>query len=919
MNIGLPMTTWHFRTLSLLPWTLQAKLALIIAAAFTPILGLTIYSAWDRWRDNSFQAEQQVRSMVSKALADQNRLIERADNLLFSLASSAEFRKRKTGQCNGLLAGVLKTATVYANLIAVNLSGNIICSALHAAVPVNYSDRLWFKQAVETRNSFIGEYLIGRLARSASLTLSHPVVGDRGKVKAVVAASLNFNWLEGLLKDLGSPEGTVATVIDSKGAVLIRYPEPEKWVGKAAAEVPVIKTVLQQRNGLTESVGLDGVRRFYAFAQLPGSPVAGQAYVIFGIPKETVFAETNRDLLRDISTITLIGLLTLFTVWQVGNRLIVRPVARLVNSANRLGAGDMTARTELPQRTGELGQLSRAFDEMAEALEKRAGELSQAEEKFRTIAETAKDAIVSADTDGNIIYVNQAAESLFGYSANEIIGEPLTLLIPESLRDTHLQGFLRFVQTQEPRLIGKTVEVVGKKKNGLDIPVEVSLTSWKVGQETFFTGIIRDITDRKQAERRNQQHIIELATLSEIDRAISSSLELRSVFGLLFERISAMLPYSAARIRLINKQSGELEQAASWSKEENHWEAEPWNSGLGTGKRALESRMPVIVRNVFTDARLKNAEAFSRYGLFSTVAIPLLAGGEPLGVISFYTKDEHQFGDEELHFLSTLAGQVAVAINNSKLYEQTKKQAADLEKANKIKSEFLSVMSHELRTPLTAIVGYTGMIKDGMCGEINPQQENFLGKVLVRSQDLLEMINYILQATSLEAGETRVAAGQVDLSRFFNELKAAHDFPIKKEVTLQWKIPPDIPPIHTDGLKLRHVVQNLINNAIKFTEKGSVTISARIAESRTQKASLPTGAERCVEFKVADTGIGIPGDSLPMIFEAFRQVDSSETRLYGGVGLGLYIVKKYTELLGGTVEVESELGKGSTFTVRVPC
>ena len=169
------------------------------------------------------------------------------------------------------------------------------------------------------------------------------------------------------------------------------------------------------------------------------------------------------------------------------------------------------------------------------------------------------------------------------------------------------------------------------------------------------------------------------------------------------------------------------------------------------------------------------------------------------------------------------------------------------------------------------------------------------------------------------------------MSRLLDDLRLGYDFPLEKELTLRWDYASDLPVIRTDSGKLKQILQNLINNAIKFTEKGSVTVSARVlpappfhpfSDSKTERDGEPwspvVGHPSFLEFKVADTGIGISKDSLPIIFEMFRQADSSETRLYGGVGLGLYIVKKFTVLLGGTVRVESKKGEGSSFRVTLP-
>ena len=244
----------------------------------------------------------------------------------------------------------------------------------------------------------------------------------------------------------------------------------------------------------------------------------------------------------------------------------------------------------------------------------------------------------------------------------------------------------------------------------------------------------------------------------------------------------------------------------------------------------------------------------------------------------------------------------------NRAYEELRKTHDDLLKATKAKDEFLSVMSHELRTPLNVIMGYLGMIKEGFLGAVNPEQESALDKVMGRSGDLLTMISQILQATSIEAGKVQMEKQEFELKDFLEDLKSHYEIPLNKGIALNWDYPLDSLTIKTDNGKLKHILQNLINNAIKFTDEGQVSISVRyMAEAKS------------VEFKVADTGIGIKKELLPSIFEMFRQADSSDTRSYGGVGLGLYIVKKYTELLGGSIEADSALGKGSAFTITLPC
>ncbi|MBI4523502.1 MAG: hybrid sensor histidine kinase/response regulator [Deltaproteobacteria bacterium] len=242
------------------------------------------------------------------------------------------------------------------------------------------------------------------------------------------------------------------------------------------------------------------------------------------------------------------------------------------------------------------------------------------------------------------------------------------------------------------------------------------------------------------------------------------------------------------------------------------------------------------------------------------------------------------------------------------LREELESTNRRLERANKIKSEFLSIMSHELRTPVAAIVGYSEMVKDGLLGEVNPGQARALGRVTAHSEELLTMIAGVLQAASIVAGEVEPKLEAVDLNLLLTGLKDSCTAPPGKGVTISWDYPSEIPSMVTDGKKIHEILRILIANAIKFTERGTVSVSIhQFSDSST------------VEFEVSDTGVGIPEEKRSVIFDMFRQADNSETRSYGGIGLGLYIVKNYVEMLNGSIDLESEPGVGSTFTITFPC
>jgi PAS domain S-box-containing protein len=238
-------------------------------------------------------------------------------------------------------------------------------------------------------------------------------------------------------------------------------------------------------------------------------------------------------------------------------------------------------------------------------------------------------------------------------------------------------------------------------------------------------------------------------------------------------------------------------------------------------------------------------------------------------------------------------------------------QSRELERAYRLKSQFLASMSHELRTPINALLGYTSLMRDEIYGELNKRQGEALSRMYTASQHLLELVNDILDLAKIEAGKMPVHVEPVEVGQMIREL--AHTLePLvqRKQIECIVRVDDGLPTLETDQTKLKQIVLNLLSNAVKFTPSGHISIHAR-------SATAEEGAGGVV-IEVADTGIGIKQEDLANIFEDFRQVDQSSTREYGGTGLGLSITKKLLHLLGGTVRVSSEPGDGSVFTIWLP-
>jgi signal transduction histidine kinase len=287
-----------------------------------------------------------------------------------------------------------------------------------------------------------------------------------------------------------------------------------------------------------------------------------------------------------------------------------------------------------------------------------------------------------------------------------------------------------------------------------------------------------------------------------------------------------------------------------------------------------------------------------RYGVTSLLVMALRRGDDIFGVqTAGYRRPHEPFTAQQERIARGIVQLASLALENARLLEAA-------EKANHLKSEFLATMSHELRTPLNVILGYLSILLEEP--EVADEHVKILRRVNTSAQELLELITATLDVSRLEAERMEVEVTELPLSKFFEEIRAeTQELQMKPNVRWEWRVAADLPALRTDPLKLKVVLKNLLGNAAKFTDAGTVLIDARRHEG---------GVEVCV----ADSGVGIPPESLPEIFDMFRQANGSSTRFRGGVGFGIYILKRLLELLQGTVTVESEVGKGSTFRVWLP-
>jgi signal transduction histidine kinase len=425
---------------------------------------------------------------------------------------------------------------------------------------------------------------------------------------------------------------------------------------------------------------------------------------------------------------------------------------------------------------------------------------------------------------------------------------------------------------------------------------------------------IRRVARDRDEQIKKQQRIAEetrrqrerLEVICELSRSVTSATDASTILDLFLERALMYLPYAAAFVRMRIPATQRMETVAAKGIQSK--DLDRASMLLVLADRIVEDPAPMVVRNVFVDPRISSREFFEDEGLVSFIGLPLGANGEVSGAVVFLTREEHEFDDAEVAFLAMLTAQAAMALDHSRLRELSRRQAAELHDANKIKDEFLALVSDELKTPVNVVLGYTDMFRDGLLGTLTPIQEKAIETVARQSRELQRLIGSVLQVSHLEAEALRADTREIHLWEFVSEIRSAYEPLQDKELKLVWDCPADLPAVRTDGGKLKLMLVNLIDNAIKFSERGTITVSMRYVISK-----------KVLEIKVADTGSGIPANEITAIFEKFHQAQDVKTAgQRRGVGLGLYTVKKYADFLGGTIQVESRTGSGSTFTLRIP-
>jgi signal transduction histidine kinase/ActR/RegA family two-component response regulator len=634
-------------------------------------------------------------------------------------------------------------------------------------------------------------------------------------------------------------------------------------------------------------------------------------------------------------------------IWIFFEITLTRRASRLVAVSNSLAEGKLDERSGLTG-SDELFQISVAFDRMAGKIQDNANTLLRQNAVLQAQLEASIDGISIVDENRNIVSYNQRICDLWHIPVNII----------ETGDD---RQFMKWVLSNlvEPEIFCAKIESLYENPESSSVD-EVVLkdgqifdcysTTVKSLAGDFYYGRIwyfRNITDRRKAEQLIQQQAERERLLREITQRIRQTLNLATIFNTATSEIREFLNVDRVGVLKFdpttNNTQGEfvseslsdgINPIVSISINE-HCFGEKHN--LSDQRERIQSLDDIYEANIQDCYR----QFLEDLQIRANLVVPLPHGESLWGLLCIHQcREPRVWQQSEIEFVQQIANQLAIAIQQASLFSQiqkelTERQQAELRltesnqqlaisnkelaRATRLKDEFLANMSHELRTPLNAILGMSEALQEEVFGEINEGQKHSLETIVNSGTHLLELINDILDVAKIESGQVEINCSQTSIKELCqSSLPFVKQQALRKRIHLELKLAPNLPELFVDERRIRQTLINLLNNAIKFTPEGgrvSLTVSLQ-QHPATSEVSEGTSE---VRFAITDTGIGISSENLQKLFQPFVQIDGALNRQNAGTGLGLALVKSIVEMHNGTVNVTSEVGVGSCFTIILPC
>ncbi|MFZ5609105.1 MAG: ATP-binding protein [Pseudomonadota bacterium] len=773
------------------------------------------------------------------------------------LRVAAQFKEVRAGsraECTAFLSRVMPPAPPFIGTVKVDAQGNVLCSNYPLKDDVNVSAVPGFAAAWARSDTTVLPVIRNLRTGTPVLAVTRRFAGEAGEAPYMLAMGVDPAWASAAMVEHALPESYTMTVLDAQGRVFMHYPDPQDWIGRATVE-----------NGGQPILSLDAMRRrldaligadrLFTVSDIgvPGAPL----YAALSQSRAIAYAPANHYLALSLAAILLGGIGFMAATRTAARGLIQRQFGHLVATARQLGQGDLGQRARLDDPPEEFAQLAEALNGMAQALEARDGDLR----KLSLVASSSTNAVFIADCDFRFEYVNQAFADALATTVKACLGRTPVEVAPLAEEQRRL-----ILQARRQLLAGEATQVDWQSYRKDGARVWMSYTLQPVidnhGRTTQFVGIGTDITERKTLAE-NLLRAEEIASIGHWQVDVATGTLTCS------EQISRSLGLSH------NQTAFDL-------------------------KRVLQIYHP-------------DDRAFVRAAFEETVAngTPLAYERriiDPAGEIR-YLRVKAECDLDENGKVRRVFG-VSQDITEAKEAEAALLMArAEAERASKMKTDFLATMSHEIRTPMNGVLGMADLLKET---PLNAEQRRYVDTIVLSGKGLLTLINDILDLSKLEAGRVQLEKEPFSIAGLMDEVLALMSVNARKKgLVISQSYANDLPDVVIGDIqRLRQVLVNLIGNAIKFTAEGRIDIAVTALAERED-------ARLCLEFKVSDTGIGVPEDKQAALFQKFTQADASTTRQFGGSGLGLSICRELVELMGGEIWLTSRPGKGATFAFTI--
>jgi signal transduction histidine kinase len=769
---------------------LRGRLFTIVLLSLLPALALLVYTSYQHRRLQEQRIQEEAHRLLDLTLARYREAFDDAERVLEVLSHMPTARTAAGSECSEVLANVQRGHAAFANVAVIGTDGVIRCSAVPLAGPVDVSDRLYYLKALETRAFSVGRFQFGRITKRYSINVAVPVDRTPGRPTEVVFVAIDLEALNRSSAGISLPEGADFAIVDGDATVVARQPDPERWVGRRLPMAEVVRLMEGRERGVAEARGLDGVSRLYAFSTLDGSP---DVHVLLGLSKAQVLAASRRVFRGSLAGLAVFGVLLLAAGWLAGEMSIARPFHALLRATQRMTQGDLTARAAVAGAWGELGRLARAFDVMADAIQRREQE---------------------RDASGRALRRHD-----------------------RRLRNLHAVE-LAILTAQSPGDVGRAA-----------------------------LGGIRDLVACRRASVMVFDHDGRHATVIAAD--VSGETSVGDGFRV---AVSDLGDLSAAR-------RGELTEITD---------------------AAVVEDGPVLRR-------------LREEGIRSLLRVPLVSENRLVGLLHVSRESAGPFDADDRETVREVANRLAVAIRQADLRERLRRHAdelesrvqartAELRRMNAELDAFSYTVSNDLRAPLRAMQGFSEAVLEDYASRLDDTGRDYLRRIAAAAKRMDLLIHGLL--TFIELGRADFALGPVDLDLCLRE--AADRLQAwwgGTPVNLSLRHP--FPAVVGHRQALAHAVENILSNAVKFVPPGTapnIVVTSETSGGR-------------VRLTVQDNGIGIPAEYAERIFKPLERLPGMDD--YEGTGIGLAVVRRAVEKMGGSVGLESEPDRGSRFWIEL--